>query len=225
MLSKPLISGYETRGCMYIYDSAVPQVIETVDTYHAVLGMLANACDNGTSFLASAQGNITNTADAAGLLRCTSASHGLSGSVRNFLTLVGMGDPKHNAQSEIQVVDPNTFDCTNIVYNSSGDSGKWRRGTSITILPGFDNIVSIDFSVSVSSAGNNKNYKFEMFKNVTELDEFVAEQKISVANDLVNLSSGGLVPAASGDVFWMAVMGTTDTTNCTFKHSNVHFHR
>jgi hypothetical protein len=207
---------------MYLYNSAVEQVISTVDEYHAVVGLLQNSCDVGTTFLSSATGAITDTANNGGVLRCTDAGHGLS--TGQYLTVVGMADAAHNGITRVTVIDVDTFDCDNIVYNSDSDTGNWLRGTSITIDDGYQNTVAVDFSASITSVGNLKNYKFEIFKNIVEQNEYVAERKIGTASDLGTVSAGGVVSLVPGDTIWWAVMNTVDAVNYVIKHCNVHFH-
>jgi hypothetical protein len=212
-----------STGCMYVYDSAVAIVIHAVDQYHAVGGLGLDGCNSGITFLASASGNVTDTADNGGVLRCESVAHGLT--TGNYLSLVGMGDGAHVGFTRVSVVDVDTFDCDNIVYSSSGDTGFWDRGSSLTVDQGKGGLYNVAFSASVLSAGNNKNYKFELMRDTTELNEFAAERRINVAGDLGSISAAGLVGLTGGDTVWLVVENTTDATNLTLKHANVHMFR
>jgi len=210
-----------TSGSMYIYDSALAQVINVVDEYHAITGLSAGSSLDGMTFLASATGAITNTADnGSGKLRCTDVAHGLT--TGQYVTLTGMGDTAHNGVTKVTWMDADTFDCDNISHNSDADTGTWDRGSSLSIDTGSEGKYTIGFSASLLSAGNNKNYKFEIYKNTTPLDEFAAERRIAVANDLGNMASIGIANLVVGDVLWLAVANTTDTTDLTIKHANVH---
>lgn len=222
-LSLPLNFGYDTSGCLFLYDSAVEQVISTTDLYHAVIGMGPNSCTEGVTYITSLSGAITSTANNGGVLRVTDATHGLD--TGNFVTLVGMGDALHNGVTAVTVIDPNTFDCDDIVYNSDADTGIWHRGDGIVIDAKHDNRVGIDWSASFTSDGNLKNYQLECFQNTTELNEFVGERKVGTGGDLGNASAGGIVDLVAGDVLWFAIKCTNDTTTATIKHCNVHLHR
>lgn len=212
--------GAPAVGSMYIYDSTIAIVINVVDEYHGVKGFSVGAANNGFTFLASATGSITNTADnGSGKLRCTDVAHGLL--TGQYITLTGMGDTAHNRVTRVTKIDADTFDCDDISFNSGADTGTWDRGSSLTVNTDQAGTYHVSFSCSVSSAGNNKNYKFECYKNTTPLDEFAAERMIAVLNDLGNLASSGTVALVAGDVLWLAVANTTDATNLTVKHASL----
>lgn len=222
-LSLPLNFGYDTSGCLFLYDSSVLQTISAANTYHAVTGMGENSCTEGVTYIDSLVGVVTSTADNGGILRCTDVGHGLD--TGNYLTLVGMGNSSHDGVTRVTVVDLDTFDCDDISYSSSGDSGNWRRGSAIVISENYQNRLGLDWSASFTASSNNKNFQIECFKNTTELNEIVAERKVGTGGDLGNASSGGIVDVSSGDVVWFAIKNTTDTTDCTIKHCNLHIHR
>lgn len=208
-------------GSMYIYDSAIAIVINVVDEYHGVKGFSVGGANNGMTYLASATGAITNTADnGSGKLRCTDVAHGLL--TGQYVTLTGMGDTAHNGVTRVTKIDADTFDCDDISFNSGADTGTWDRGSSLTVDTDKGGTYSVSFSCSLLSAGTNKTYKFECYKNTTPLDEFAAERKIAVASDLGNLASSGAVVLVPGDTIWLAVKNTIDATNLTIKHANVH---
>ena len=210
----------KTDGSMYVYDSAVATSIDAVDQYHAVQVFGTGTLLNGITFTAGTNGAITDTADNGGTLRCTDASHGLA--TGQYVTLTGMGDAAHVGSTAVTVIDANTFDCDDISHNSDNDTGNWQRGASLTVDTGHGGDFHCVFSMSFTSAGNNKNYKFELVKNTTDLDEFAAEEKVQTANDLGNASAQGTVVLNGGDVLWLQVENTTDATNLTITHGNVH---
>jgi hypothetical protein len=211
------------EGSMYLYENATATVIDTVDQYHAVQGFLQGTINVGTTYTASDSGSISLTQNNGGILRCTDGTHGLT--TGQYITLTGMGDAAHVGRTRVTVIDVDVFDCDDIAWNSNGDTGNWQRGACLTINPGYGGRFLINFSSSFTSAGNNKNYKVEMSKNADALDEFVAERKVGVAGDLGNTSAGGMVNLESGDCVYMTVEGTSDATNLTFVHLNVHINR
>lgn len=205
---------------MYIYDDASAITIDAVDQYHSVQGFTEGPTINGVTFKVGLNGAITNTADDGGLLQCTDVAHGLD--TGDYITLTGMGDVAHVGRTQVTVVDPDTFTCEHISWSSNGDTGNWQRGSCLTIDSGFGSHYLVSFSASITSSGNNKNYKFEMSKNELPLDEFVSERKVQTASDLGTLAASGIVDLISGDCLYFTVEGTTDATNLTVKHANVH---
>lgn len=207
-------------GSMYMYEATKTITINATDEYHGVEGFGAGTQISGTTFLASANGVITSTANNGGVLRCTDAGHGLT--TGQYIALNGMGDALHVGTTRVTVIDASTFDCDDIAYNSAADTGFWQRGSSISIDSGFGGTYVITFSMSILSVANNKNYKFEMVKNTTDLDEFAAERKIAIQNDLGNMGASGIVSLAAGDVIWQKVENRTDSSNLVIEHANVH---
>lgn len=218
MLNQPDGKRY---GGMYMYDATQVISIDAVDQYHALIGFSVCSDILGMTFTASATGAITDTANNGGTLRCTDVGHNLT--TGQYVALTGMGDASHVGSTRVTVIDVDTFDCDDISYSSDDDTGSWQRGSYITVDN--DGVYSVSFSASILSAGNNKNYKIEVVKNNTDLDEIAVERKIAVANDLGALSSSGIVSASAGDVFWLQTKCTTDDTNVTIEHANLNIVR
>jgi hypothetical protein len=206
---------------MYLYDASAVQTINAVNQYHGVIGFSEGSCTDGTTFLASSTGAITNTANNGGVLRCTDATHGLT--TGQYVTLNGMGDSAHVGTTRVTVIDTDTFDCDNITYNSAADTGSWQRGSSITVNTGYQGNYDVSLTTSYLSAGALKDYKFEIVKNATHIDEIAFERKIGTASDLGSASAGGILSLAAGDTVWIVIEGTSDTTNATLVHANMHF--
>lgn len=206
-------------GSMFMYEATEEIVIDTVGEYQAVTGFSVGENNTGFTFLESATGVITDTETSGGLLRCTDVGHGLS--TGQYISLHGMGDVVHSDHTRVTVITEDVFDCDNISYNSDDDTGNWTRGSSLTVDAGGDGFYTPRFGGSIFCDGSNKNYRIELAKNLVHLDEFVAERKISIQNDLGQIANGGPVYLVVGDVVWMQVKGTTDNTDITFEHANV----
>ena len=204
---------------MYMYDDTELITVSTADAYHAVTGFSECSFCDGATFLASATGSITDTADNSGVLRCTDATHGLS--TGQYITLNGMGDVAHNGVTRVTVIDENTFDCDDIAYSSDDDTGSWQRGSSLTIEEGHGGIYTGGFSVTASAAAANKDFKFEVYGNITPYDEFAVESVFPNTTSN-NVSSGGIGLLEAGTVMWLAVENKTDTANITIIHANLH---
>lgn len=211
-------------GSMFMYEAAQTITINAVNQYHAVYGFSEGVHTSaGVTFGAGATGSITDTADASTVLRCTSVGHGLT--TGQYVTLTGMGDALHVGTSRVTVVDVDTFDCDDITYNSIDDTGFWSRGSSLTVQTGFGGFYQVTFSASIASFGINKDYKFEAIVNATSFDEIVIERKISTASDLGAISTSGPILLSGGDVLWMKVENTLDTSDLLIEHANMHMHR
>jgi hypothetical protein len=208
---------------MYAYEASQLITIDAVNQYHAIIGLSAGSCNGGITFLASSTGSITDTEDNSGILRCTDVGHGLT--TGQYVTLTGMGDAAHVGATAVTVITVDVFDCDDIAYNSIDDTGTWARGSSMTIDTGKGGTYMMTYAASVLSAGINKNYRLELIKNVTPMDEFATEHKIAVASDLVSLGSSGIACLQGGDTIWMQVKNTTDDSNLTVEHANVHISR
>ena len=207
-------------GGMNAYDATALQTINTTAVYHAVIGLSTNSDISGTTFTASTTGAITDTENNGGVLRCTDVEHGLTSG--QYVTLNGMGDAAHNGLTVVDVITGDIFDCTNITYNSIDDTGAWQRGSCLTVDSGSDGLYAITWSVSgLSATAANKNFKWEVVKNITDLDEFASERKYAIQDDLGSVSAGGLIHLVATDCIWMQVKNTTDDGNFSIKHASI----
>jgi hypothetical protein len=208
---------------LFAYEASQLITIDGVNQYHAVIGLSEGSCNGGVTYTASATGSITDTEDNSGTLRCTDVGHGLT--TGQYVTLTGMGDAAHAGITAVTVISVDVFDCDDIAYNSIDDTGTWSRGSSMTVNTGRGGMYLLTYSSSLLSAGINKNYRFELYKNTSPLDEFASERKIAVASDLGVIGASGLRILTGGDVVWMATKCTTDDSNLTIEHANVHIVR
>lgn len=206
-------------GSMYLYEGSETIAINTTDAYHAITGLLEADMDSSFTYLASATGSITDTANNGGLLRCTDATHGLT--TGQVITLNGMADAAHNGITTVTVIDPNTFDCLDIAYNSIDDTGSWQRGSSLTVKTGQGGNYSFSYSISASVAVASKNIRVEPYKNIDPLDESACERLFSNTGWGVG-GSGGTVHLIPGDIIWLACRNTTDTQDVVITHANIH---
>ncbi len=206
---------------MYMYEASQLITINTANVYHAVTGFSAGSVNSAATFLGSATGSITDTADnGSGILRCTDAGHGLTSG--QYITINGMGDAAHNGITGVTVINENTFDADDISYNSDDDTGEWQRGSSLAIKDGFGGSFGVGFAISATAAVANKQFKFEIYGNATPLDEFAVEALFpnTTINSVGSTGLGNLMP---GTILWLAVENTIDTANITIEHANLNF--
>jgi len=208
------------RGSLYLYEANQTITINTVAEYHGVVGLLEGSANGGaTIYKAGLTGSITSTANNGGVLRCTDVAHGLDEG--DYISLNGMGDAAHNGITRVTKIDDDTFDCDDIAYSSSSDTGSWQRGASLKIAPGYGGYYTGGFSITARSSVASKNFKFEVYKNTTAFDEFAWERLFGNTGWGVG-ASGGVGLLMAGDVIWLAVENTTDTQNCIINHANLH---
>jgi len=206
------------KSSMYLYEASATQTINTTNVYHAITGLLEGSVNGATSYKASLSGSISLTANNGGVLRCTDVGHGLD--TGDYITLNGMGDAAHNGITRVTVIDTDVFDCDDIAYSSSADTGSWQRGASMTINYGYGGIYNISFSITGSVGAANKNIKVEAYKNITPLDEFAIERLFGNTG-YGNAGSTGVALLTSGDVLWLASENTTDAADWTIRHANI----
>lgn len=213
----------KSSGCMYMYEAGEVISIAAVNQYHGVTGLQQDGCNDGVTFTASDDGAITNTADNATLLRCTSVAHGLT--TGQYISIVGMGDAAHVGLTRVTVASDDLFDCDDVAFNSGGDSGDWVRGAQITVEAGHGGTYQLGFSASVRSASNNQDFRIEPAKNATMLDEMAVERRIAITSDLGSLATGGLANLQGGDVIWLLVKNVTSSANFEIEHANFNMHK
>lgn len=207
---------------MYLYEGSETISINTTDVYHALTGLLEGDIDTAFTFISSTTGSVTNTANSGGKLRCTSAAHGLT--TGQTVTLNGMGDAAHNGVTVITKIDDNTFDCTDVAYNSASDTGSWQRGSGLQVNTGFGGAYSFSYSISASVAVSNKNVVVEPYVNSTAIDEAATERLFGNTGYGV-AGSGGEVMLIAGDIVWLGCRNTTDTQDLIIRHTNIHLDR
>jgi hypothetical protein len=212
----------QTKGSMYIYEATQAIPIYTTSVYHAVIGLSEGAMNGHFTFTASAVGEIADTADNGGVLRCTDVAHGLT--TGQYITLNGMGDVAHNGVTGVTVIDENTFDCDDIAYNSIDDTGYWQRGSSLTVASGNGGEYSIAYRICGKVGTASKDFKGEVYVNTTPQDEF-ADEKLFNNTGYNAVGTGGFATLKSGDVIWVAIENTTDATDFEMRHGNLHINK
>ena len=218
-------AGSGSYGGMFLYDSVTAITITAGQQYHAVNLFGVSALVNGLTYGSGSSGAITDTADNGGVLRCTDATHGLT--TGDYVCLHNMADAAHVGITQVTVIDPNTFDCDDITYNSDSDTGNWTMGDYLEVDAGSEGLYIISWAASMSSPdGSNKTFKVEMVKNATALDEFALQRKFGIQSDVGSMGTGGIVELAAGDKIWMQCKNVdADTSNVSFLHANVHMYR
>ena len=218
-------AGSGSYGGMFLYDSVTAITITAGQQYHAVNLFGVSALVNGLTYGSGSSGAITDTADNGGVLRCTDATHGLT--TGDYVCLHNMADAAHVGITQVTVIDPNTFDCDDITYNSDSDTGNWTMGDYLEVDAGSEGLYQVAWGASaLSPDASNKTFKIELCVNTTEKDEIARERKIAIQNDIGVLGGTGLIQLVSGDRIYMIVQNTeADTSDISFKHANMSIFR
>jgi len=212
-----------TRAKMFVYESAVATVIHDTDVYQALHGIFSDGDtnSNGWSFSAGNEGIITTYADAGGgQVTVTSATHGLS--TGDYITI--SNTTNYNGAFQVANALTNTFEITD-TWVADDAQGNWEMGDQLIAGNNSAGWYHICYNMSSTSAGNNKNYRFELMKNTTMLDQSASERRIGVAGDWGVLAGCEIEQIAVGDVLSYLVKNTTDSTDMTVRHANVNLHK
>ena len=219
----------KTLGEFYAHNKTIALNISTADKYHAV-----HSSDIGINYLVGfnfSQGrnvdaNITSEANTGGKLRvvCSSA-HGLT--TGDIVVLTNMNDLAHNAPTRVSFdgTNPTTeFICDDITYiaGAGASAGIVDEPAYLKAMAGAEGYYKASFNVN-GTASLNKNWKFELFKNTTELNNIVAERNST--NTLGAVNDDGIVYMEVGDIIWLAGKNSTDTTDISIKNMNVILHK
>lgn len=205
-------------GEMVLHDNAGAMTINDADEPHAISGLSTGLVSNFT-FNAGETAAITVFADAGdGQVTVTSAGHGLSNG--DWVTITGTT----NYQGVFQVanVDTDTFEITDTWVADDG-TGTYEKGSSLTAGAGAAGNYKAILSIIGSSAANAKAYNWHLYINGTISTKVHVDDLL---NTTISGSAGsGLITLADDDVVWIAVEGSTDTSDLTHKTINLNLKR
>jgi hypothetical protein len=202
---------------MFAYENITATTIHDTDEYQMLHDVFSVGDMNGWTFESGSEGTISAFADGGGgEVTVTSGTHGLTEG--DYVTIVATT----NYNGAYKVISANTNDF-NILATWAGDdgAGDWDEGDKLVAGNSTSGIYQFCYNMTATSAGNNKNYRFELIKNTTMLDQSASERRIGVAGDWGVLGGCEIEPITSGDVITYAVKNTTDSTNLTVQHANV----
>ena len=91
--------------------------------------------------------------------------------------------------------------------------------------PGADSggVYAACFNIDGTAASANKNWKFELYLDITPQDNIVTERNST--NTLASMSTSGNIAITAGQRLWIAGKNITDTTDYTIKNMNLNIHR
>ncbi len=174
------------------------------------------------TFVAGANGVITDTANNGGLLRITDVAHGLV--TGDIVSINGLATAAQNGITVITRIDDDTFDCVDISFATIDETGTWQMGAYLLTPTGGAGDYRIMFTSSVLSASANKTYTIQAMIGTSEDDGLFAEVRLASA-DVSEMAFGGIHTLAVADRLWVCINGLTDGTNITLKHFNLSINR
>ena len=204
----------------YITANTTAVTITDVNKSVALEGFSSSHLQDFT-FGSSANGEITDTADNT-VLRITDVAHGLI--TGDIVTINGLATAAQNATTAITKINNDTFDCDNISYASSAETGTWQMGSYLLTPTGGAGTYLATMSSSATSAGTNRTFLIQLCVNITAQADMKVERKFA-ASDIGSIGMVGLITLADANRVWLSVEGLTDGTDITFKHANLALHR
>jgi hypothetical protein len=207
---------------MYEYENSTATTINTQNVYHAVndfgVGELS-----GFTFVSGIEGSIASISDysgtVAGTVLATDTAHGLDDG--DVITI--HNSTNYNGTYEITKVTDDTFYFTEAFTGT--ETANWAMGSYLLCSAGSDGMYRASFSLSAYPANPNENFRFELNKNTTNLDNTATERKFGSTSDYGVSVGNGLVSLVEGDRVWLSVMNKTSGANFTVAHANVNLTR
>lgn len=208
------------HGEMYIYENTTATTIDAVDEYHMVTDFVTGEVSGFTFNAGAGRSSVSAFADysgtVAGTVQCTtSAAHGLT--TGDYVSITGTTN--YNGIFEVTVIDTTNFYFTD-TWVADDATGAVVGGSYLEKTAGNPEHYKVMFSTTAYSAANAKEFKFELVKNATMLDNTAVQRNFETTDKGV-MSSQGLVELTAGDRISLLVEGITDDTNLTVYHSNV----
>lgn len=211
-------------GGMYMYGNGTATPIRAASKYHLVENFGTGAVNKWT-FDAGSNGEVADTADnGSGKLRITTgAAHGLV--TNEIVSINGLTTAAQNAVTRVTNIGETTFDCQDINYATADETGYWNQGSSLKAGTGAAGVYLANLSCSMTSAGNNKKYNWELYQNATELNNISITRMVATGADEDAVAASGMITIAEGDYITFAVEGLTDDTDLTMINANVNLHK
>jgi len=209
------------HGEFYVSANTTATAISSSTKSVAMEGFSSSHLQDFT-FVSSLNGVITDTQDNGGTLRITDASHGLA--TGDLVTINGLSTAAQNATTAVTMINGNEFDCDDITFAASAETGTWQMGSYLLAPTGGAGTYLATMTSSATPAGTNKTFLVQLCINITAQADIKVERKYGAA-DIGSIGMIGLITLSDADRIWMSVQGLTDATNITFKHANLCLHR
>jgi len=216
---------------MYMYENVTECVIDTTNVYHAVLhsfgnndGTLAPLLD-ATHFTYKAGEHYVVasivTYAAGTQIQCTvTAGHALLAGEPVTLTGFATGAGTYNGTYLVDAAGLTATEFVVTVAYTGDESGSVRRPATLECLVAGN--YEGTFTVSGTPASPNDNFKFELNKDITPLDNIISRGIWLSTTKYQSQSSSGLVSLTVGQYVWLSVKNYSGTGNLTLSSGSVH---
>lgn len=206
---------------MLIHANSTATEINTVNIAHFIQGLFIDEISEDFTFAVGSTGPISAFADAGGgQVTVSDTAHGLStGDVVSI-----SGTTSYNDVFTIANALTDTYEITD-TFVADDATGNWYKGDSVTADAGSAGIYTVSWSAFGLSAGNNKDFRFNVYKNSTSQNSLESKRRFQSSVDIGDIDGGGIISIADGDIITFAITGLTDTTNFTFEHISLSLHK
>ena len=211
---------------MYMYESGGSITIDTANEYHLMSGFSTGTVA-GWTFDAGSTGPIASFADYSGTVAnailATDVAHGLV--TGDDVSITGTTAPNdYNGVYTITWVSNDTFYFLAPGLWNNTTTATWTEGSYLQAGTDAVGTYLANWSVTGEAGGAAKTYKFELFKNSSEVNTVAAEMTPHGTNPQ-NCGSSGFVDIVAGDRIYVGMMNKTDTTNFALEHANLDLHK
>jgi len=223
----------QSYGEMYFYTASAGAptslAIQITAQYHGVALTASGTTLSGWTYKAGVQGVISAVADNSGtapgtILVTTSAPHNLA--VGDYVCQVGFTTrTTYQGKYKVLTTPLTTTYTVARAFQTSTDTGWFQRSWSLRANTGSAGLYRISFTMSAQSANNTTDFRFELNRNATDLDNIAGQTLFSNANRAQGFTGIGLLTIADDDVIYMSVKNITDAADFSVWLSNLSLNR
>jgi hypothetical protein len=208
-------------GGMYFYTSSAgaptAQAINITQQYHGVYLTATGGSLSGWTLKAGTSGTIDAVADNGGvvvgtILITTAAAHNLA--VGDYVVQNGFTTrTTYRGKYRVLTTPLATTYTVTRAFEVATDTGWFQRSWSMTAGAGSAGLYRVTFSMSAEADSNTTDFRWEVNKNDTDLDNIAAQNFYSTSARAQSTAATGIVSIADGDVLYMSVKNLTDAAD------------
>ena len=220
-------------GEMYFYtvSSGAPTslAIQITNQYHGVALSATGTNVIGWTYKTGVQGVVSAVADNSGsapgtILVTTSAPHGLAPG--DYVCQVGFTTrTTYQGKYKVLTTPLTTTYTVARAFQTSTDTGWFQRAWSLRANTGSAGMYRVSFTMSAQSAGSNTDFRFELNRNATDLDNIAGQVLFQTASRPEGFTGIGFLTIADDDVIYMSVKNLTDASDFSVWLSNLSLNR
>jgi hypothetical protein len=226
----PTLVDTRAYGEMYFYTASAGAptalLIDVVNQYHGIALTATGTNVSGWTYKAGTAGIISAVADNGGgtILITTSAPHNLA--VGDYVCQTGFAT-RTTYRGKYKVLSTPLATTYTVTRNFqvASDTGAFQRAWSLRANAGSAGLYRISFTMSAQATTGTTDFRFELNKNATDLDNIAAQNLYSNAARASSMVGIGLVTVADDDVIYMSVKNLTDGTDYSVWLANLSLNR